>query len=480
MKRWIVFIVVAAAFVAFAVGWVERCAARGDCLSYFDAGDAIMANGDPYAGSSLAYSGYLCAPFFALVMVPFALMPRVVAASLWFVFNFGSLILLFSVSFYLLESPAVPLAPWLKRKLVNLRGGKLNWVLVATAVVSARLWSDNLGSGQINVPLWAFAFLGLYFIQRGKKVTGGAVLGAAVLAKLMAAPLLLYLLIRREYRALLSVVIAAAVLCLASAAFLGWSRNVDLNRRWHEVVLRPAVVEYFYYNLDRNESVPAALCAYNRLFNRGDLTGFLYLRRHSRWVNAATGAFFASVIAFFVVKCGFIKRRAGPAADNLLLGLIVLTGVLLQPLAWLQHFVVAIFPCMAVLYYARRGEPGGARYACYALVALSFAGHTLTTADIWGAATEDVFFRLKIITFAILLLYAAVVIQLFAACRRRPRLPALVHAGQAGEREAVGSRNRSAAAGASGRLYCFGSRRGAAPRSGAAAGPDFRKGASRV
>ncbi len=433
MKKWLVVFVVALAFVAFAVEWVERCAERGDVLRYFEAGEAVLTDGDPYAGSSLALSGYLCAPFFALVMVPFALMPRVVAASLWFVFNFGSLILLFSVSFYLLESPAVPMAPWLRRKLANLGRGKWNWVLVATAVVSARLWWDNLGSGQINVPLWAFAFLSVYFIQRGKKVTGGALLGAAVLAKLMAAPILLYLLIRREYRALLSVVIAAAVLCLASAVFVGWSRNVDLNRRWYEVVLRPAVVEYFYYTLDRNESVPAAVSAYNKLFNRGDLTRFLYLRRHSRWVNAATMALFASVIAFFVVKCGFIKKRAGPSArDNLLLSLIVLTGVLLQPLTWLQHFVVAIFPYMAVLYYARRRGPGGARNACYALVALSFAAHTLTTADIWGTATEDVFFRLKIVTFGMLLLYAAVVIQLFAACRR-PRLPAALPASEGGE-----------------------------------------------
>ncbi|HUU57054.1 MAG TPA: hypothetical protein VMW93_06920, partial [bacterium] len=79
MKKWIVGFVVVLALVAFSVKYIERSAARGDCLFYFDAGDAIMANGDPYAGSSLAYSGYLCAPFFALVMVPFALMPRVVA-----------------------------------------------------------------------------------------------------------------------------------------------------------------------------------------------------------------------------------------------------------------------------------------------------------------------------------------------------------------------------------------------------------------
>jgi hypothetical protein len=56
----------------------------------------------------------------------------------------------------------------------------------------------------------------------------------------------------------------------------------------------------------------------------------------------------------------------------------------------------------------------------------------LTTADIWGAATEEAFFRFKIVTFAMLLLYAAVVIQLFTACRR-PRLPAALHAGEGGK-----------------------------------------------
>jgi hypothetical protein len=231
------------------------------------------------------------------------------------------------------------------------------------------------------------------------------------------------LLIRREFRALLSAVIAAAVLITASAAFLGWGRNARLIRRWYQVVLAPAVAENYFNVIERNESLPASLYAYNRLINRGDPPRYLYVRRHLRWVNAAAVALFASVIAFFVIKCGFIKRRDGPAADNLLLGLIALTGVLLQPLAWLQHFVVAIFAYMAVLYYGPRIEAAGVRYACYALVALSFAGHTLIAADLWGAGTEDAFFRLKTVTVAILLLYAALVVQLLAVCRRR-RLPA--------------------------------------------------------
>ena len=124
----------------------------------------------------------------------------------------------------------------------------------------------------------------------------------------------------------------------------------------------------------------------------------------------------------------FSKKGAGaPAADNLFLALIVLTGALLQPLAWLQHFVVAVFAYMAVLYYAPRIGGAGLRYACYVLLALSFAGHTLIAADVWGAATEDIFFRLKVVTFAMALLYAAVVVQLAASCRRR--LPEALNAG---------------------------------------------------
>jgi hypothetical protein len=437
MRKWVIFAVVAGAFVACAVGWVGRCVEGGDVLCYFEAGEAVLTGADPYAGSCLATAGYLCAPFLAVLMAPFAVVPRVVAAAAWFIFNFGSLLLLFSVSLYLLESPDAPLSTWLRGTWANLRAGRWNWVLVATAVLSARLWWDNLGSGQINVPLWAFGLLGVYFARRRKEVAGGAILGAAVLVKLMAAPLLLYLLIRRRYRALISAAVAAALLSAVTALFLGWGRTAELNRRWYQVVIKPAAVEDYVYAIERNESVAASLYAYNKIINRESPHRYVYVRRHFRWVKAAAVALFAAVIAFFVAKCGFLKRRpeAG-AADNLLLALIILTGVLLQPLAWLQHFVVAVFAYMAVLYYAPRIGGPGVRYVCYVLLALSFAGHTLIAADVWGAAVEDVFFRLKIVTFAMVLLYAAVVVQLAALCRRR--LPAAVNAGGNGQPDAAG------------------------------------------
>jgi len=417
--------VVAAAFVAVGTDWGVRRAVAGDIQSYFEAGEAVWRGGDPYAGSNLATAGYLCAPYFALLMVPLVLLPRLVAGALWFVLLGGSLILLFCVSLYFLESPVIPLGAWLKKKLANLGRGKWNWVLIATAAVSVRLWWDNLGSGQINVPLWAFGFLGVYLIQRHKKITGGAVLGAAVLVKLMAAPLVLYLLIRREFRALISAVIAAAVLSAVPAAFLGWDRNVELHRRWYQVVIRPAFAENYYNVIERNESVPAAAYAYNKLINRECPPRYLYILKRLRGVNAATAVLFGAVIAFFVVTCGLIRKRAAPAAaDNLLLALIVLTGVLLQPLAWLQHFAVAIFTYMAVLYYAPQAKAAGVRYACYALVAFSFAGHSLITADLWGAETEAAFFRLKTVTWGMLLLYAAVVTLLFVRCRRPRRAAA--------------------------------------------------------
>lgn len=426
--RKVLLVIVAAAVVAYAVGWVQRSVEEADVLRYFEAGEAILTGADPYAGSSLATAGYLCAPFFAVLMVPFAIVPRVAALAAWFVLSFGSLLLLFGVSLYLLESPDVALSAWLRGKWANLRAGKWNWVLVATAVLSARLWWDNLGSGQINVLLWTFGLLGVYLVRRRKEVAGGAILGAAVLVKLMAAPLLLYLLIRRGWRALISAAVAAAILSAGAALFLGWGRNAELNRRWYQVVIKPAAVEDYFYVIERNESVPASLYAYNSLINRKCPPRYVYVRRHFAWVKGAAAALFAAVIAFFVVKCGFLKKRpAAAAADNLLLALIVLTGVLLQPLAWLQHFVVAVFAYMAVLYYAPRIGGAGVRYACYVLLALSFAGHTLIAADIWGVATESLFFRLKIVTFAIILLYAAVVVQLAVVCRRR--LPAAFNAG---------------------------------------------------
>jgi hypothetical protein len=97
----------AAAVIVFAIFQIGRCARHGDTKFFFAAGGAVLTGGDPYVDSVVG-GGYLYPPFFTVLMVPFYLMPRLLAETLWFALNFASLVVLFATSLYLLEAPAEP------------------------------------------------------------------------------------------------------------------------------------------------------------------------------------------------------------------------------------------------------------------------------------------------------------------------------------------------------------------------------------
>jgi hypothetical protein len=408
----IVVVVVAAAGAIL----IPRCAARGDVGIYLDAGRAVLENADPYAGSSVG-TGYLYPPFFAFMMAPLTPCPLFGVAALWFVVNAGALVLLFATSLYLLESPPSGMAPWFRNKLAALADGKFNWVVVGSLILTVRFWFDNLAYGHINILVWGLSLLAVYFVVVGKRVAGGALLGAAVATKFITAPVLLFLIMRKEYRAALFALATAAALYIAPAAIVGWGRNGELLSAWYGNVLRSGCVEYYFYADVYNMSLPSWGYVYGRLLG---LCGpnFLFTEpasfRRLTWV--AAGLFMLPLaLSFFLEgrKSAAARAARGDETRWLQLSLIILTGLLLQPLVWMTYYVAAVFPYMAVLYVLRRAR-AGARVVAFGLVGLSFAALSLSS-DFVGPQIRGVCYQYKCVTWAGLFLYAAVAFALFGA-----------------------------------------------------------------
>lgn len=413
MKRLVIIAVLVVVVVVFAAFQIGRCTRHGDTRFFFAAGEAVLTGGDPYVDSVVG-GGYLYPPFFAVLMVPFHLMPRLLAETLWFALNFASLVLLFAVSLYLLEAPAEPLGRWLRRKLGRLTEGRLSWVIVGTAVLSARYWMDNIGYGHINAVLWALSLLGVYFALRRRWAGGGALLGGAAAAKLITAPVLAYLFVKRRWAAIVAAVVVAAVLLIAPAGVVGWERNATLLTDWYVKVVRSSMVESYYLGYDYNMSLHSLIYVYARWLSGA--AGRLTLYRPA-WFPYARWAVTVLLVAPFFLP--YLRRRrpsetaaAEAITGGLQLSVIILAGTLLSPASWPSHFVAAVFPYMAALYALRATPSRPARLACYLLLALSFIVHSLTSGDIWGAAMREAFYDLKCITWATLLLYAAVVVLL--------------------------------------------------------------------
>lgn len=417
VKRVIITTVLVVVLIVFAVLQIGRCTRHGDTRFFFAAGEAVLTGGDPYVDSVVG-GGYLYPPFFAVLMVPFHLMPRLLAETLWFVLNFASLVLLFAASLYLLEAPAEPLGRWLGRKLGRLTEGRFNWVVVGTAVLSARYWMDNVGYGHINAVLWALSLLGVYSALRRRWLGGGALLGAAVATKLITAPVLVYLFVKRRWAAIAVALVVVALLLVGPAAVLGWERNVELLTDWYVKVVRSSMVESYYLGYDYNMSVHSLIYVYARWLSGAADRLTLYRPAWFPYVRWAVTVLFVAPFFF-----PYLRRRPSGEAEvaatgGLQLSVIILAGVLLSPASWPSHFVATVFPYMAALYVLRETASWPARLACYVLLALSFVTHSLTSGDIWGAAMREAFYDLKCITWATLLLYAAIVVLLLSG--RRP------------------------------------------------------------
>jgi hypothetical protein len=408
--------------VAFAALAVDKSMRRGDIGVFFGAGRALLEGRDPYAGGCVGV-GFIYPPYFAVAMVPFAVAPRLVAAAAWFLLNFASLVLLFATALYLLERPAERLGPWLGGRLRRLAAGKLNGAVVATVALTAPLALDNIAFGTINLPVCALSLAGIYFALTARAALGGASLGAAVTPKFFAAPLWLYLLYRKKYAAAGWAVATVAALFVAPAAILGWGRNAALAASWYDTVIRPARGLAFVYGGAYNVSLTAAVYRLFRAWGVDDLDLIyrpFWNLNTLNWVFAA--ALFSPLAHFFLAR----RRRGGGAAgeegvaDALALSLFLVASLLLVPFVWANYYVAAVLPVMAVLY-AFRGEVWGpARVASVALVVLfAVVFGVFTSTDLWGKGKEA-FYHYGLVTAGGVSLYAAVVVALLAATRRKP------------------------------------------------------------
>jgi hypothetical protein len=423
MKRYAIIALVAVAVVFFAVKQVESCAERGDVKFYFPAGKAVLA-GDELYGSSCIGGGYLYPPFFALLMVPFALLPHYVGAAVWFVLGAASLFFFFAISLYFVEAPSARLAPWLREKLRALSHGKFNLVLVLAAVLAGRFWLDNLRYGLVDVHLWSLSLLGVYFAVSGRRVMGGALLGLTMATKPITATVLFFLLLRREYRAPLFAMALVAVLYLAPAAVLGWGRNAELLGVWYERVVRSASTEFYVYAYEYNQSFPSLAFSYANLLRGGGSAALSMVPPAFPYIKWAGNVLAALAVAVASVK--YLRRPRAPAesfwnapASCTVLALVMLTGVIFEPLSWVGYYVATLFPYVVVLYAARNWAGKGVAVALYVLLGLSFLIHSVVGADFWGAETKEMLLDYKCVTWSALLVYAALLVALFGAFRAR-------------------------------------------------------------
>jgi len=317
---------VLAAAYALSAGGCCALAAYGraglvDLHVYRAGGDAVLHGAKLYqqhfAGLPFTYP-----PFAAVIFTVLAALPWTAAAGL---ITAASAAALPASLWFALRLP--PASSWLDSRAA--------WRLALAAAIAA-IWLEpvrsTLGYGQVNLLLAAGVLYDLWLPAGARRK--GTVIGLAAGVKLVPAFFLVYLLVTRRYRAAAT---GAAVLAATVAA--GWA------------VLPASSAHYWAHSFLDSGRISPVQNPYNQ-----SLLGVIARNLHSPavrpvWLPAA------AVIAAIGLALAARAQRGGSEAAGF--SLCAITGLLISPISWTHHWVIAIPALLlAAVATARRAGPG--------------------------------------------------------------------------------------------------------------------------
>tara|TARA_B100002051_G_scaffold276844_1_gene330260 strand:+ start:4107 stop:5573 length:1467 start_codon:yes stop_codon:yes gene_type:complete len=225
---------------------------------------SMTPEGQAYLQSLKGAGSYLYLPFFAFLLLPLSLIGYEVAVM---VFQLSSIFLLWYFFvlirkhhesmdrqrfWYIAFLSMLPVASFLSENSANANVG---FLLIFLAGAGLLLASPDLAGGEVESTArsrWSYL--------------GGALLGIAAVIKIMPAILGLFLLGRRNFRAI-GAAIATGLLCLiVPVLYAGWSLNLQWHLDWYDLMINT----YSQYGVVRpyanNQTISAA---FSKLFVAG-------------------------------------------------------------------------------------------------------------------------------------------------------------------------------------------------------------------
>jgi hypothetical protein len=307
-----------------------------DFLSPYLLGSAILRGLNPYLPLPDLAEGFLRLPddvaFFhasphpptvALLSAPFALLPYQQAASVWFVLEVVGLALV---------------VRWLLREF---RPGS-SLPLVGLVVLLLLSWSPfwtELVVGQLMILLLVLLTAAWLALRADRSAWGGALLGLMVAVKLIAWPIVLWLALQRNWRAVAAASAPVLATHALAAPLIGWETIVDYYLR-----IGPSVGVLY-----RAESSNMSVFSLGwRLFSgtgSGQWVGLLATPLVS-WPAAAHSAALLVPAALLLLGLALaLRARSFDAA----FGLLVCVSAVAAPVAWAYYLVLLTLPVVFVL-----------------------------------------------------------------------------------------------------------------------------------
>jgi Glycosyltransferase family 87 len=333
---------------------------------WFWAGQQVLQGGDLYPHDSHATFAFLYPPAAAILL----------AIPAWF----GK------IPLYLALSLLNAVAWWMTAQLSNAMTGDGKaagpWLAALPSIAMISFTFDMFDLGQPNLVLLAMMLWGFWLLQHDRPWSSGSLFALATAVKVFPVAVLPYLVWRRQWASVASMVVFLAVFLIAiPTPIRGFQHNVSELKTWYQGMVGSSSEAGFgqredqnwsWMNqslislthrltrpVDYNQDNPNSAPAYMNLLNLDFKT--------ANWVVLGISA---------LIGLGFIAvmpqaSRRTPRSDAEELGLLFCLMTIASPLARQYYFIWLFFPLTVLIHRAAYDPRGAVRKATWAVLALS-------------------------------------------------------------------------------------------------------------
>lgn len=271
----------------------------------------------------------------------------------------------------------------------------------------------DLQEGQVNLLMLTPLAVGLWCFGRDDKFSpwlGGLMIGMAVAIKVTPIIFVIYFLWRRRWTGALAILLGTVFWLYAPLTlFFGWAQSVAWNHQYYDVMIRP----YLFHNavkVPSGESIPSFL--YRLLVHSPAFVTYHHSVAKSYYVNfmnlkplAAERVVRIVLTAIGLIGLFWMRRKLPTLRSRRYLMEVGAIGVFMlwaEEWSWVPHYVLFIFPLMAVGMLASDSDNSAAsrKRATTALVAAAvlmiFTSDAVKVfgphASNWGRVADPVLF----------------------------------------------------------------------------------------
>lgn len=400
IKLWLYLIL-----VLFAIGFTGQQAP--DYRIYVSAGRAIVDDAsNPFEpmtetepdGLVTTHAQYRYAPIFGIALYPFSQLPKPIYIFLWLFLN---AVLLVKTTIVFRE-----FFPKL---------GRDNQLFILTAVLtlilSGRFWSSNFELGQTTIILVFLSVHALNASIKGRHVTAGLMLSAAIVIKIMPIVLIGYFIFRKDLKTPLYTLLFTFILVMLPSLIVGHEYNSFLIQEWYNII-NPFNDEYTIETKTGIYNLSAFIHAYFTEMPDQNVPGYRNVMSLSYETARIVTDILRSIIVLFTLY--FLKSMPFKKANSGIhsfweFGYICFAFPLIFPAQNMYSFyyVIPILFYLAyylVLEYKKAETIKKLPMKVFIPLLLFFIICTLSSSNVLGKQLYDQGQYYKIITFGIMLL----------------------------------------------------------------------------